>query len=299
MNNDLSQNYKDKISVWSNNIPEIKKHDQSYKWIGNHHKTIYTYIKTAYTNLNTLKSHISVLASMLKLLGTHPLYQKKYSYESTDLAKEVQNISEHQELAPNRNFVSLDEIEARRDELLELFRNNKSNNKLNLQSLMLSLYTYQPPIRQNYKDMLIVDKIPDNNNNNFILKKGNKYYVVIQDDKVVNTYGPANFELNDKLNNIIDESLQAYPRKYILSLMSDPNKPLGKQNFERLLNECMPNKKLSVDLLRSAYITHYYNKPNFTLAQKNDLAKKMRHSVNIAMLSYQKMNIPYVIDENE
>ena len=81
--------------------------------------------------------------------------------------------------------------------------------------------------------------------------------------------------------------------------MSDPNKPLGKQNFENLLSECMPDKKLSVDLIRSAYITHMYNKPNFTIAQRNELAKQMRHSRNIAELSYQKMNIPSVINEDE
>ena len=81
---------------------------------------------------------------------------------------------------------------------------------------MLSLYTHQPPNRQIYRSMLIVDKIPGNNNN-FILKKGNKYYVIIQDDKVISTYGSATFELNDNLNNIINESIKAYPRKYIIS----------------------------------------------------------------------------------
>ena len=67
--NDLSQNYKQIISVWSHNIPEIKKHDQDLNWVSKHHKLIYEYIKNKYTNKNTLKLHISVLAGMLKLSG--------------------------------------------------------------------------------------------------------------------------------------------------------------------------------------------------------------------------------------
>ena len=83
--------------------------------------------------------------------------------------------------------------------------------------------------------MIVNDKVP-NNKENFLLKRGNKWFVIIQQDKVIQTHRPATFELDNTLVNIIDNSLKYFPRKYILSSLRDPNKPIEKQGFESLLS---------------------------------------------------------------
>ena len=56
------------------------------------------------------------------------------------------------------------------------------------------------------------------------MHKNNKYFVVIRNDKVIRSHGPAQFELSEELNNVISESLQAFPRKYILSTQREGSK---------------------------------------------------------------------------
>jgi len=279
----LSNAHNQRISVWKNNIPDIKSHNKN--WIRDNHEVIYNYIKNNYANKNTIKSHLSTLAQIMKMAKNDQFY-KKYSDESTDLSKSVQDSYLDQTVPINRNYISLEEIEHRRDELKDMFNADPSNNKLNEQYLILCLYTYQPPIRMEYKNMQIVDTIP-NNTDNFMLHNNNHYYVIIQNDKVIRHYGTAQFELNDTLNTIINDSLTAYPRKYILSLISNPNKPIGKQGFEKLMNSCFPDKKVSVDLIRSAYITNRYNDKTFTMRQK----KSWQHLCAILLMSHLKCTI--------
>ena len=290
---EYTKRYLETFSVWKNNIPEIKVHDNEYKWILKNHNKIYDYIKKTYTNLGTLKSHINVLGMMMKKFNK-PLLYKKYSKESTDINDEYKKSFEDQN-HDIENFIPFKDIEKKRDEYKKLFENDKTNNKLNLMYLILSLYTYQPPLRMNYDDMMIVNKIPDNDNN-YMLNKNGKYYVIINHDKISNKLGSATFELNDKLNDIINESLSLFPRKYILSTQNDGDKPINKQGFESLMKQMFKNQKISIVLLRSAYITHMYSKPNFTVRDKKELASKMRQTYepNIQELHYQKLLNPEV-----
>ena len=258
--------YNMKVSTWEKKLPELVK-DNNYKWIAKNHKKIYEYITQHYTNKNTLKEHISVLAGNLRALDTLPLVQKNYSKIATELCLELQDESKKQELLPQRkeNFVFLQDIIKRREQFIQLFEQDKANNKNNLSWVLLSLYTMQPPIRMEYKDMEIVTVLPKNKKQNFIFHKNNKYSVVIRNDKVIKSHGPANFELPEELNNVISESLKAFPRKYILSTQRDGSKQIGKQGFESLLKHCFSPQRVTVDILRSAYITHFYSDPRKTL----------------------------------
>jgi len=154
--------------------------------------------------------------------------------------------------------------------------------------------------------MLIVkmkkDKVPRNDGQNYLWNHDDKYTIIINQDKVSHQYkkgGTIKYRLgkidieSKTLTNIIDESLKTFPRKYILSLLTNRNNPLGKQNFERILNEIFEpeGKKVTVDILRSVYITHFYES-NPTLLQREKLAKQMRNSVSVQEKSYRKIIKP-------
>lgn len=288
---EISPALKAKINVWKNEIKDIPRHDDNLKWILNHHKLIFKFINEKYTNLNTLRSHISALTSIIKALrGQNSHLYKKYSKEAIRVQKIIESEQSNQTVSDNRKerYFTFDAIEQRREHFKKLFQADPTNNKLNLQYLVLCLYTYQPPLRMDYKDMLIVDNVP-NKKDNFILKQNNKYFVVIQNDKVIRTHKSAIFELNHTLSAIIDESLKFYPRRYILSLITNPNKPIGAQNFITLLHSCFNGSKIGVDILRSLYVTHKYNNHNFSVKEKQELARLMRTSVNMSMNIYHKI----------
>jgi hypothetical protein len=290
----LSKNHQEKVKTWLNNVPDIKGSLDDLDWVNRHHKKIYNYINGTYTKKNSLKSHISTLGQVVKLLGNEKAYNK-YSAESTAIQQQISKQNKEQQIDPERldNFVCFEDIVKRRDEFRKRFEESPTDNKLNLSYLLLSLYTYQPPLRQDWKDVLITEKKPPvNTDQNYLWKQKNgKYTLFLNHDKVTHAYGKAQFDLPDELNKIIDRSLEKFPRKYVLSLIRNGEKPAGKQNFERLLIELFSPKRVTVDLLRSAYIIDKYNNKKMSLAKKEELAKKMRHSVSTAEENYNKLDV--------
>lgn len=278
--------YNSVISSWVKNIDELKKNKPSLETLTKYHKEIEKYIENnKYYSMNTKKIHLVVLLKLLKEAkndGYDALKKKVKDYKDDITHGEKDN-----ELSNNEKdkWMNLDEIVNMRKKLKNIWNTDV---KTMFQYLLLSLYTLQPPLRQDWKDVLITDKYDDKiKDYNYIFKDDDgQYILVINNDKVSSTYGPINLRLNEKLSKIIDNTLKYFPRKYILSLFNDGNKPMGKQMFEKLLKSI--NGNLTVDIIRSAYISDAYSK-NLTMNQKEDLANKMRHSVGIAETSYNKI----------
>ena len=182
----FSNDYKMKIATWEKKLPEIVKDDNN-KWIAKNHKKIYEYITTHYENKKHVKrAYISVIRNSERIRYT-ARYTEEIFKIATDLNLELQTESKKQELLPQRkqNFVFFQDVVKRREDFRKLFEHDKPNNKNNLSWVLLSLYTMQPPIRMEYKNMKVVTALPKNTKQNFLLNKNNKYYVVIRDDKVV------------------------------------------------------------------------------------------------------------------
>lgn len=297
---ELTKNQEEKLNTWSN-LFAIER-DPDEKWVIKNHKKIYDMIQKKYDNVNTKKNHLLVLISVFKHNNKLTALTKKHQEETLRLNKEATDKAKKQLLKPNRmkNFVCYENLVDKRKELYDKFVNDKKNNKVNLQMLVLALYTMQPPIRQEYKDMLIVKTpLKKDDKKNYLLKKNGKYTMVIKHDKVIKSHKVGKFELSDELGKIIDLSLEAYPRKYVLPTINNPLKPTGKQGLERLLHGIFHGKRLSVDLLRIAYITHAYEQKGINALDKEKLAKLMRHSISTAQNNYHKINVDCSDDEDD
>ena len=187
----------------------------------------------------------------------------------------------HQKLSDARidKFVDWHTLVKKRDQLGRAFLFDKQNNKLNLMFLIIALYVYLP-IRNNYTGVKIVEKVLDTDNN-YLLKDGENYIFHLNKDKVSHFKGGSVYRFTKTISKIITNSLIAYPREHLLGDMD-------KRSVIYQLNSMFPTKTVSIVNIRSAKITDFYNQ-NKSVAQKQKLADRMRHSLSEAIFSYQKV----------
>jgi len=304
-----TEDHKNKVKAWHNNAKIEGSSLDDLKWIKKNHKKLYDYIKKKYPKINTRKGHLSTLGVLLRnFLGeTDEEVYNKYIDEGKNLDKQSKKESKKQKLTPKeeKNFVDLDEVVKKRKELKEKFEKDPENREKMFQYLFVSLQSYIPPLRrQEYRDMEIVYEKPTDKKKNYLLDDDSgkyKYTVIINKDKVSNKKGSGQFPIDSvTLAKIIDKTLLYFKRKYLFSGLTNGNKPMNKNVFSKnIINKIFAKEKKHVTLntYRKAFITHYWNKPNFSIYDKEKLAKRMRHSINIADLSYKK--IMRTIDEQE
>lgn len=95
-------------------------------------------------------------------------------------------------------------------------------------------------------------------------------------------------------NQIINESLQAAPRNYVLIGVRTKT-VMGESGFRSAMAAMFQPKKPGQNLLRKAYINYYHRfklngmeLPERTL---KDIASRMRHTLEVARGSYRKINL--------
>jgi hypothetical protein len=183
----------------------------------------------------------------------------------------------------------------------ELESHKDDNIYKHYQYLLLALLTQQEPIRTSfYITAKYITKKEDNDGiNNFIKVdrrgNGNVYYIV-NHDKVTNT---KTYNMNKELSTIkienrdlvkiIIDSFDKHKRTYLFE------NPKTKKQYEdrtilRFLRESLDNEGININMMRAAYINYYYSK-NLTLNEKEEIARKMRHSVITATRNYYKIEI--------
>ena len=290
--NKLIKKYQENVNIWINKInysSVVTKDDLI--WVKKYHAKIGEYIEKNYLNLNTKKTHYVTLAKIFQLMDNAMLYSK-YKKKYMDIIEILKGEIPKQKISGNKilNWVPNEIIVAKRDELEKEHIKDPKNVLIHFQYLVLCLYTLEPPKRQEYKNMMIItNNSQDDKLNNFILHTNTKSYIIINKDKVTKYYGSIKLELTNILHKVITKSLKIYPRKYILSLTSNPNTPIKKQGLENLLKSIFDDVNLSVNILRGSYITEFYSHTNDSLDQKINLAKRMRHSQKTAEEFYKKV----------
>jgi len=299
----LQKTYRNHAQGWYNSLREKLgvASLEPFTWVADHHERIAQYIKSKNYMLNTKKSHFTALSQILQKLGHKDLYEQ-YSKQATALAKESQEKEKLQEFDAKEaeKWQSFPALEAKREELKQTFEKAPNDERANLAYLIAALYTLQPPIRREYANMEIVNRIPDDwkggkCERNYLYKRSNDSYdVLLCKDKVSEKRGETRFALSPELSKIITRSLQLYPREYLLQATKKGG-PMSPGVLSHYLKVYMDT---GIDNLRSAYITYFYAK-NPKLADKEKLAELMRHSVATAEMSYRKFPQTPLFDQAE
>ena len=98
------------------------------------------------------------------------------------------------------------------------------------------------------------------------------------------------------LNKIITQSLKHFNRTYVLTAVKLNNEPMGETSYSaafRTLFADVDNPRTPTqNLIRKAYINHWYEYFNLSEGTKIQIALRMRHSTKIASKAYRKINVP-------
>lgn len=186
-------------------------------------------------------------------------------------------INQKQEIVSNK--LKWSDIIKRRDEL----------DYGSIPHLLLSMYTYLPPLRADYYSVEIIN--PNENSissNNYMIidDKEKKIGLYINDFKTSKKYGVIKHEIkqDNPLYNIIMESLKKSPRKYLFTMPSKVGEPFDRHGFvvwtSNLLRRIFPNIPISLTDFRHLHNStiDYTNTPANKL---EELGKSMGHSMEM------------------
>jgi len=305
------------INKKSKESKEFKKkwsdlHEKKYDWLYNYVVTLHPeakkedYIDVYKPSLATIikenpkwgpSSQEGLLFMVARWLEIHKKrYVKDFKRQGHELTEQI-----HEKEGQNK----LDEKEQLNfrphSYFVELLNNIDKSTIVSLQDhykyLLLNLLTYQPPLRTSFYNTARFIRFKKDNDkiNNFVLinRQGKlKCYFIVNKDKASNYRQYAiNKDLsvisieNDNLSKLIDESYIKYPRNYLFEINE---KPVSTNTLLTWLRNITKVSDINFDIMRSSFITWKYEK-NTKSADREKLAKQMRHSVPTALKNYNKV----------
>jgi integrase len=261
--------------------------------------SIFGYVASDEVNNNMKKTLLNSVLNVVKCISNFPTniiekYKSQFDKQAkiTDEARELAPPTEREKI----NKITMDEIRTKRDELkLKLI--DKYVPRIDIQYLILCLYSYLPPLRiQDYYNTRI-DYVPkkDRNKINFIDLKTKQ--LIVNDYKTAKKYGKRTINLTDELNNIIIEFKKKSKAKFLIPKSYNVNEPISPTNMTHLIERIL-GKKASSQIIRKAYISEMLEK-GIKPEQAKKVAEIMGHSLYMQRLVYNKYTTEVAGDETE
>jgi hypothetical protein len=239
--------------------------------------TIYIdWIKNRSKSLQTQKSYISAILALFKHTPGLKEKEKKNYYdwysEFSSIHKQIEAKYKLNEPTKKQReaYVSYENIVKKRNEM-------DSGSK---EKLLLSVYTYLPPLRSDFNCIYIYKEKPTEfKHNNYILLY-DKPTLVLNEYKTVKKNDILRKELPEEFVKEIKLSIKKNPREWLF--VDRENKPYLVNSFNKWANRTLKKifgKPLTISLIRHSYINSLdFNK--LTVSQKENIAKDMAHTVN-------------------
>jgi hypothetical protein len=233
-----------------------------------------------YKNVETRKG---VLSALLWKIGDKESEAYKKTHEAFDRTKqECIKKAREQVLPDNRKSKYLT-----KDQLLECYTlcHSKylSDQQDYYEHLILALYIIQPPVRADYCGMEIVDTAIteyEPHKNFCQLSAVADSFFIFQNYKTKKTYGKVIIKIEEPLVELLKHHFYERKEKYVLPEFWSQNTLSEKV---RAITKKYTGKECSIGLIRHAWVFDLY-KTNPTLSQKEDLARKMLHSIAVQEL---------------
>lgn len=237
----------------------IKKLNKTYPNVGSR-KTFYTFILAIFRYNSDLKCR-------------RKTEYEEWVKEFTEMDKQVAD--RYKENAPTKKqlegFVAYPDILKKRDSL-----EDGTDEKL-----LLSLYTYIPPLRADFGRVAIYEESvseKERKEENYIYDNSQ---LVLRRYKTAKSYKEYSKDLPKELIKQIKDSLKKHPRKFLFTMRD--GEPMLKNTYTKWCNRVLARlfgRPLTVSLIRHSYInTLDFNK--LTIKEKEEIAADMTHSAGM------------------
>lgn len=235
---------------------------------------------------NTRKNYLAAIVKLLRMMPESDQTKKLIEVYSKLMNKEIEETkpSNHYNEKQKANLMTLAEIERIRDTMLSDIRPADMTKRINYETLLdhliLSLYTMQPPRRNEYFDMLIAKSPSElDDKNNFILWTPKKKEFIFQRYKTAKTYGVERFTIPTELQAVIKQYMKVRDQIALPGnnnfLVKYGNLPFENSNdITRRLNRAL-GKNIGASMLRHIYLSEKYGK---TIKMMEQDAEYMGHS---------------------
>lgn len=305
------------INFFVNNLPSFKKYKNKEKldWVVKEYRTLVTEIFEYYkdkigTSMCTIEYRFNAILRIMKIAfdtKDSKLYKlfstivfQIHGYITTRDGRNKLNEFE------KKKYIRWEDVLRIQKELEDEFNAIEDKDTvqaydLNNDLLLLSMYCLMPPLRNEVKLLEFTSELKASDKDYVYISK-NKKTIVLKFNLVKKQHPPVDFDItlgkfkNYHLFDIIKQSYTLYPRQYLFTLKQNypyMDKKASKRALdERLVNIFYRNKiqnQISVNSLRSAYVSYRLSDPDISYNDKEDLIFQMRTSWECLERSYRKI----------
>lgn len=234
-------------------------------------------------SLNTQKNYFASIVKLLRFSDDSDKLIELYSEHMKKMIDATKGTEEYND-KQKKNLMTKDEIEQIRKGLIRGMSNFKTklNYDILLDYVILSLYTLQPPRRNEYFNMRLVDKMEKiKDDDNYLIWGPNKKAFVFQSYKTAWKYGRQIIPVSKEMEAVLKKYIPI--RNFIA--MKDNDHLLvkwGNLNMEnsnditRRLNRAL-GKSVGASMLRHIYLSEKYGE---TLKEMKEDAMALGHSLD-------------------
>lgn len=302
------------IEFFTNNLPSFTQYANQEKldWVITHHRLlsleIFDYYKDQSPSLSTLEHRFNAILRMIRIAygnKTSPLYKLfsiiVFQIHEFIIEYEGENMLNAHE---QKKYVNWEDVLAIQKELEDEFESIKEKDDrkaydLNNDLLLISMYSLIPPLRNEVKSLEFKTDA-ENTKDDYIYISPTK--IILKLNKVKKMHGKVQFDLTtgkyrcDHLANIIRKSYELYPRQFLFT-----HKHKYPENVKQATKRALDNRlisiffhrgisnQISVNSLRSSYVSYRLSDPDLSFNQKKLIVKQMRTSILCLESSYKKI----------
>jgi hypothetical protein len=305
------------IQFFTNNLKSFKKYAKknSLEWVITEHRQlvieILEYYKNRKPSLSTIENRLNAILRMIKIAygnKTTPLYElfsiMVFQVHDALMLGEGDNRLNKHEAVKYINWQDVMTIQKQLENKFNAIEDKKTRTayELNNDLLLLSMYSLIPPLRNEIKSLEFTTA-PKHNKKDYVYYNSDKSTIVLKFNKIKKQHGKIHFDLtsgrfkNPHLAAIIRQSINLYPRKYLFTLKNSyPD--IDTMATQRALDERLISiffrygikNKISVNSLRSSYVSYRLSDEDITYNQKKVLVYQMRTSMLCLERSYRKVS---------
>lgn len=307
------------------NLNKFKGQDE-LKWIiKNNRLLIYEVLKyhnDKGNTISTINRDFKALVRVIKLVMNEE-NELRFKFSALQIAfTDLENISDDLNKIKSKheikNFIPYEQLldicdkleKEYNDEINKLplnIRNNGTKHPPNLFHkhqilLAMSLNVWDYPSRlEKYKmDIISNENNAETNKNYILISEKNSHDCIIKMimNEVVKEHKPIQYilkstmmkQFNNRLCNLLRYSIKTYPRPHLFvnkeAYIKNNMKKVAPATVSKWLGEINNDRKIGIDMFRSAFVSYYFPKVNNR--QRQIMRLRMRTSMDVMMRSYLK-----------